>query len=147
MLLNTSLTVRAHQVWRPRASQSGQAADNTSQAGSHSKRGWETFTTAVLRTVAARLKPAPSSSSTPTEAGAHGVVFIAWGAPAAKVCDAIGMTATGSAKAGHLLLKSVHPSPLSAQRGFFGNGHFRKANEWLAERYGEEGKIDWRLTP
>jgi uracil-DNA glycosylase len=43
----------------------------------------------------------------------------------------------------HLVLKSAHPSPLAAHRGFFGNGHFQKANEWLRERYGPDGGIDW----
>ena len=36
-----------------------------------------------------------------------------------------------------------HPSPLSASRGFFGNGHFKKANDWLQTRYGKDGLIDW----
>lgn len=44
------------------------------------------------------------------------------------------------------MLKSVHPSPLSASRGFFDCGHFRKANEWLGARYGPEGEIDWNLN-
>ena len=43
----------------------------------------------------------------------------------------------------HLVLKSVHPSPLAAMRGFFGNGHFVKANQWLEERYGPGGGVDW----
>ena len=43
----------------------------------------------------------------------------------------------------HLVLKSAHPSPLSASRGFFGNGHFVKANAWLREKYGDAGPIDW----
>ncbi|KAK8016444.1 uracil-DNA glycosylase [Apiospora rasikravindrae] len=47
----------------------------------------------------------------------------------------------------HLVLKSVHPSPLSAPRGFFDCGHFRKANDWLATRYGAGSEIDWDLTP
>jgi uracil-DNA glycosylase len=49
----------------------------------------------------------------------------------------------GIDKKKHLILSSVHPSPLSASRGFFGNAHFKTANEWLADKYGEEGKIDW----
>jgi len=44
----------------------------------------------------------------------------------------------------HLILKSVHPSPLAANKGLFGNGHFRKANEWLEERYGQGGGVDWK---
>jgi uracil-DNA glycosylase len=48
----------------------------------------------------------------------------------------------------HLILSSVHPSPLSASRGFFGNQHFKKANDWLKEKYGEEGVVDWtKLEP
>jgi len=45
----------------------------------------------------------------------------------------------------HLVLKSVHPSPLSAARGFFDCGHFKKTNEWLKGRYGDDGEIDWDL--
>ena len=44
------------------------------------------------------------------------------------------------------MLKSVHPSPLSAHKGFMDCGHFKKANVWLKERYGEEGEIDWNLN-
>jgi uracil-DNA glycosylase len=36
-----------------------------------------------------------------------------------------------------------HPSPLSAHRGFLGNGHFRAANDWLEQKYGQESKVDW----
>lgn len=104
LLLNTSLTVRAH------------------SANSHSKKGWEEFTDAVLRVVDERPGP--------------GVVFLAWGQPAQK-------RMAGIDKKKHLILSSVHPSPLSASRGFFGNAHFKQANEWLAEKYGEGGKIDW----
>jgi uracil-DNA glycosylase len=43
----------------------------------------------------------------------------------------------------HLILSSAHPSPFAAMKGFFGNGHFVKANKWLEERYGEKGGIDW----
>lgn len=43
----------------------------------------------------------------------------------------------------HLVLQSAHPSPFAAAKGFFGNGHFKKANEWLEGRYGPEGGIDW----
>ena len=44
-----------------------------------------------------------------------------------------------------MVLKSVHPSPLSAARGFFDCGHFKETNEWLRGRYGVEGEIDWNL--
>ncbi|KIR79561.1 uracil-DNA glycosylase [Cryptococcus gattii E566] len=114
LLLNTSLTVRAH------------------EAGSHANAGWDQFTAAVLRVVTNRLAPASGS-----HVGGNGVVFMAWGAHAAKMCAGIDTKK-------HLLLKSAHPSPLSASRGFFGNGHFKKANVWLEERYGAGGGIDWK---
>lgn len=107
LLLNTCLTVRAH------------------EANSHANKGWEKFTQKVIDTVAAKRT--------------RGVVFLAWGSPAQKRCARI----NGSK---HLVLKSVHPSPLSAHKGFFDGGHFRKANEWLRERYGEEGEICWDLN-
>jgi uracil-DNA glycosylase len=44
----------------------------------------------------------------------------------------------------NLVLTSAHPSPFAANKGFFGNGHFKKANDWLVEKYGVEGGIDWR---
>jgi uracil-DNA glycosylase len=65
---------------------------------------------------------------------------MAWGTPAGKRVQKVD-------KQKHLVLQSVHPSPLSASRGFFDCGHFRKANNWLVERYGPEGEIDWALTP
>ncbi|KAI9633596.1 putative uracil DNA N-glycosylase [Dioszegia hungarica] len=114
LLLNTSLTVRAH------------------EAGSHSKKGWEEFTAAVLRVVTSRLSPVGGEHL----AGANGVCFMAWGAHAQKMCAGVDTKK-------HLVLKSVHPSPLSASRGFFGNGNFVRANEWLRERYGPDGGIDW----
>lgn len=104
LLLNTCLTVRAH------------------EANSHAKQGWEAFTQKVIDTVAAKRT--------------KGVVFLAWGAPAQKRCAGI----DGKK---HLVLKSVHPSPLSAHRGFMDCGHFKRANEWLTERYGEDGAINW----
>ncbi|CAK9786596.1 uracil-DNA glycosylase [Cutaneotrichosporon oleaginosum] len=113
LLLNTSLTVRAH------------------QAGSHANQGWEQFTAAVLRVVTDRLA---SADETP---GANGVVIMAWGAHAAKMIAGLNTKR-------HHVLKSAHPSPLSASRGFFGNNHFTKANEWLQERYTVEGVIDWK---
>ncbi|KAK4960478.1 uracil DNA glycosylase [Elasticomyces elasticus] len=106
LLLNTCLTVRAH------------------EANSHANKGWEKFTQKVIDTVAAKRT--------------KGVVFLAWGTPAQKRCAKI----NGSK---HLVLKSVHPSPLSASRGWFECGHFKKANEWLETRYGKEGIIDWDL--
>lgn len=107
LLLNTCLTVRAH------------------EANSHSNKGWEKFTQKVIDTVAAKRT--------------RGVVFLAWGSPAQKRCAKI----NGQK---HLVLKSVHPSPLSAHKGFMDCGHFKQANEWLKERYGEDGEIDWDLN-
>ncbi len=93
-------------------------------ANSHSNHGWERFTQRIIDLVAQR--------------SARGVVFMAWGSPAAKRVVKIDETR-------HLVLRSVHPSPLSAHRGFFECGHFRKANEWLMKRYGAAGEIDWSL--
>ena len=82
--------------------------------------------------------------------GPHkGVVFLAWGLPAAKTLAEAGITEVRMAGAhaqktpNVLLLKSPHPSPLSAHRGFLGNGHFAKANAWLEGRYGKGGGIRW----
>jgi len=66
----------------------------------------------------------------------RGAVFFAWGAPAQKMCASID-------EAKHLVLRSAHPSPLSASRGFLGNEHFKKANAWLREQHGEDAEIDW----
>ena len=95
------------------------------EAKSHSKKGWETFTQKVVDLVA-RVR-------------SRGVVFLAWGSPAQQICTKID-------KKRHLVLQSVHPSPLSAMRGFFDCGHFKKTNEWLESRYGAEGTINWDLN-
>jgi len=79
------------------------------QAGSHQKKGWEEFTDAAIRHLA--------------EEREH-LVFILWGSYAQKKGAVID-------RSKHLVLTSAHPSPLSAYRGFFGNGHFSKANEYL----------------
>ena len=68
----------------------------------------------------------------------RGVVFLAWGSPAAKRIAKVDRNR-------HKVLQSVHPSPLSAHRGFFECGHFKKANEWLEQRYTVDGVIDWNL--
>ncbi|KAF7978704.1 hypothetical protein HWV62_44975 [Athelia sp. TMB] len=94
-------------------------------ANSHAKHGWETFTAEVIRAVTSRKN-------------GRGVIFFAWGAPAQKACDNIDID-----EKKHLVLRSAHPSPLSAHRGFLGNGHFKKANEWLKEKYGEGEEINW----
>ncbi|KAK1832826.1 uracil-DNA glycosylase-like protein [Podospora conica] len=95
------------------------------EANSHANHGWERFTQRVIDLVAAQR--------------ARGVVFMAWGTPAGKRVQKV----DGKR---HLVLKAVHPSPLSASRGFFTCGHFRKANEWLVTRYGEGGAVDWALV-
>jgi uracil-DNA glycosylase len=93
-------------------------------AGSHQKRGWEAITDAMVAAVAARTDAA---------------VFILWGSHAQKKAQRIAGLADGL----HLLLQSVHPSPLSAHRGFFGSRPFSRANAFL-EAQGR-GAIDWRL--
>ena len=94
-------------------------------ANSHANHGWEKFTRRVLEVVAATRT--------------RGVVFLAWGKPAQSRCARLNFSR-------HLLLTSVHPSPLSAHRGFFECGHFNKTNEWLRQRYGADGVIDWDLN-
>ncbi|MBL7968473.1 MAG: uracil-DNA glycosylase [Prolixibacteraceae bacterium] len=81
-------------------------------AGSHQKRGWEQFTDAVIRLVSERME--------------H-VVFILWGNYAISKSELIDPKK-------HLILKSVHPSPLSASRGFFGNKQFSTTNKYLMDR-------------
>lgn len=91
------------------------------KAGSHQGKGWENFTDAVIQQLASRRE---------------GLVFMLWGSYAQKKGSFI------DAKRHHVL-KSAHPSPLSAHRGFLGNGHFAKANAYLQEM-GKE-PIDWSL--
>ncbi|MDY3914419.1 MAG: uracil-DNA glycosylase [Phocaeicola sp.] len=88
-------------------------------AGSHQGKGWETFTDAAIKAL--------------VEQKEH-LVFILWGSYAQKKMPFI-----ESDK--HLVLKSAHPSPLSAHYGFFGNHHFSKANEYLV-KYGQQ-PIEW----
>lgn len=80
-------------------------------AASHAGRGWERFTDAVVRAIAERKE---------------GVVYMLWGSYAQKK-GAIANPAT------NLILKAVHPSPLSAYRGFFGCKHFSQANHYLQQ--------------
>lgn len=96
------------------------------EANSHANRGWERFTQKVIDLIAQKRT--------------RGVVFMAWGTPASKRVQKVD-------KQRHLVLLSVHPSPLSASRGFFDCGHFKLANEWLTTRYGDDGEIDWALKP
>lgn len=88
-------------------------------AGSHQKKGWEEFTDSVIN-ILNRDK--------------DNLVFFLWGAYAQKKCETID-------RSRHLVLESVHPSPLSAPRGFFGNRHFSRCNAYLAE-HGME-PINW----
>jgi uracil-DNA glycosylase len=88
-------------------------------AGSHQGKGWETFTDAVIRKIA--------------EEKEH-VVFMLWGSYAQKKGEFINSKR-------HLVLKSVHPSPLSAYRGFIGNNHFSLANKYLREN--DQDEINW----
>ena len=91
------------------------------KAGSHQGRGWEQFTDAVIHAL---------------NAGREHIAFLLWGSYAQKKGAFI-----DTAK--HLVLKSPHPSPLSAHRGFFGNQHFIKVNEYL-EQNGQM-PINWAL--
>ena len=79
------------------------------KAGSHRGKGWEIFAEATVRHLNEKCE--------------H-LVFILWGRDARSKKPLIDTSK-------HLVLESVHPSPLSAHNGFFGNGHFRKANEFL----------------
>ena len=102
LLLNATLTVRAH------------------QAGSHQRHGWERFTDAAI----SRLSE-----------GRDHLVFILWGGYARSKASLID-------RSRHLVLESVHPSPLSANRGgWFGNHHFSHCNEYLAGH--GMGPINW----
>ena len=93
LLLNATLTVRAH------------------QAGSHQRKGWEEFTDYVVRILNNEKR---------------NLVFFLWGAYAQKKGESID-------RAKHLVLESVHPSPLSASKGFFGNKHFSRCNDYLVQ--------------
>jgi len=102
LLLNATLTVRAH------------------QAGSHQKKGWEEFTDYVIKVLNNEK---------------NNLVFFLWGAYAQKKGESID-------RSRHLVLESVHPSPLSASKGFFGNRHFSRCNDYLITKGIEP--IDWR---
>lgn len=90
-----------------------------SSPGSHQNKGWEEFTDAVIKKI--------------SEEKQH-VVFLLWGAYAQKKGEIID-------RSKHLVLMSPHPSPFSADRGFFGCRHFSKANEYLRSKGLKE--IDW----
>lgn len=89
------------------------------EANSHRGLGWEQFTDSVIEIVSEEL---------------DNVVFILWGKPAQKKAVLIDASK-------HLIIKSVHPSPLSAYRGFFGSRPFSRTNEYLREN--DRAMVDW----
>ncbi len=91
------------------------------QAGSHRGKGWEQFTDEVIRVLNSKKE---------------NLVFFLWGSPAQKKGSIIDQNK-------HFVLKSVHPSPLSAHRGFLGCRHFSKANEFLSSKGIDP--IEWQL--
>lgn len=105
LLLNTVLTVR------------------TAEPLSHRGKGWETFTDAVIRAVAAAPRP---------------TVFLLWGKPAQRKANLLDETR-------HTVLRAAHPSPLSARRGFFGSRPFSRTNHAL-QACGR-APVDWSLPP
>ena len=92
-------------------------------AGAHADKGWRPFTDKVIEVVNQHCD--------------H-LVFLLWGAHAQSKAKLIDGTK-------HLILKSVHPSPLSAYKGFLGNGHFSRTNTFLQQQ--GLAAIDWRLPP
>ncbi|CEP64259.1 uracil-DNA glycosylase LALA0_S10e06106g [Lachancea lanzarotensis] len=99
-------------------------------ANSHSKRGWEQFTKRVVQLIIEDRK----QSQEP-------LVFLLWGNNASNLVKGL----LGQVPDNFLVLSSVHPSPLSASRGFFGNKHFKKINDWLYAR--NYSMIDWSVVP
>ncbi|HEX4795737.1 MAG TPA: uracil-DNA glycosylase [Humisphaera sp.] len=91
------------------------------EANSHKGRGWERFTDAIIRKVNEKAEP---------------VVFVLWGGYAQKKEPLID-------SARHTIIKSAHPSPLSARNGFFGSRPFSRINSAL--KVTGRGEIDWRL--
>lgn len=91
------------------------------EPNSHRDIGWEEFTDAAIDILNKQDRP---------------IVFLLWGAPAAKKCAKLNNPK-------HLILKAPHPSPLSAYRGFFGCRHFSKANAFLEENGLKP--IDWQI--
>lgn len=93
-------------------------------AGSHAKKGWETFTDKTIEVVAMKKEP---------------VVFLLWGAFAKSKESVIDKHNTDKR---HLILSSAHPSGLSAHKGFFGNGHFQQTIDFLKKHNID---FDWSL--
>lgn len=92
-----------------------------SNANSHSDCGWQKFTDNVIKEINKQDQP---------------IVFMLWGKQAEKKKEFLN-------NPNHLVLKTSHPSPFSARRGFFGCNHFKQANTFLKENGVEE--IDWKL--
>lgn len=92
---------------------------------SHAGKGWEAITDAVVAAVAAKQDPC---------------VFMLWGSHARKKAANVAGLGPGTH---HLVLTAPHPSPLSAHSGWFGSGHFSKANAFLEAK--GRGAVDWRL--
>jgi len=92
------------------------------QPGSHQNKGWETFTDEAIRQLSEQRE---------------GLIFVLWGKFAEAKTILIDQTK-------HFILKSPHPSPFSANRGFFGCRHFSRINELLRQMGKHE--IDWRLS-
>ena len=90
-------------------------------ANSHSKIGWHQFTDAVIKKVSDEKE---------------GIVFLLWGAFAHQKQELIDQTK-------HHVLKAAHPSPYSADKGFFGCRHFSKTNEFLVQQ--KQEPIDWKI--
>lgn len=97
------------------------------EAASHRGKGWEQFTDAIIRLIAAKEEP---------------VIFLLWGSYAQKKAAFVQSVEQGGR---HMVLKAPHPSPLSAHNGFFGCQHFSKTNAFL-EHVGQP-PIDWSLPP
>jgi uracil-DNA glycosylase len=93
------------------------------QAGAHQNKGWEGFTDAAIEALNRERE---------------GLVFLLWGAYAQRKGKLVDPQR-------HLVLSSVHPSPLSAHKGFIGNGHFSAVNRYLEGR--GQAPIDWSLPP
>lgn len=91
------------------------------RAASHQRKGWEQFTDRIVALLNERRE---------------GLVFLLWGSYAQRKGEIIDRNR-------HLVLESVHPSPLSASRGFFGNQHFSRANSYLSAH--GQTPIDWRV--
>ena len=95
------------------------------KAASHQGRGWEKFTDAVIDLVARQERP---------------IVFILWGAYAQRKAAFVKDVSQGGR---HLVIRSAHPSPLSAHNGFLGSRPFSRANAFLEEH--GQAPIDWRV--